>query len=87
VPASYRVEVLVDEFEGALGDSVLLKARWEIFAKDRSLLLTKESKISERINGSSYDALVAAMSIALEGLGRNISGGIISVLQQKPTGK
>src|SRR5512135_69959 len=31
VPASYRVEVNVDRFEGTLGDLVLLNAQWEIF--------------------------------------------------------
>ncbi len=85
VPGSYRVEVLVDRFEGKLGDSALLKAEWGVFAKDRSLLLKKESRISEQINGSSYDALVAAMSSALEKLSRDISGGIMSVLPQEPT--
>jgi uncharacterized lipoprotein YmbA len=84
VPASYRVEVLVDRFEGTPGDSVLLKAQWSAFAKDRSLLLKKESWINEKINGNSYDALVAAMSSALERLSRDISGGIVSVLPQEP---
>jgi uncharacterized lipoprotein YmbA len=85
VPASYRVEVLVDRFEGTHGDSVLLKAQWGVFAKDRSLLLEKESWISEKMNGSDYDALVAAMSTALERLSRDISRGIMSVLSQEPT--
>jgi len=85
VPASYRVEVFVDRFEGTLGDSALLKAQWGVFTKERSSLLKKESRISEQMNGSSYDALVAAMSSALERLGRDISGGIMSVLQQEPT--
>jgi len=85
VPASYGVEVFVDRFEGTLGDSVLLQAQWGVFAKDRKLLLKKESRISERMNGSSYDALVAAMSSALERLSRDISCGIISVLHQEPT--
>ncbi len=85
VPASYRVEVLVDRFEGTLGDSVLLKAQWGVFANDRSLLLKKESRISEQTNGSNYDALVAAMSSALERLSRDISEGIVSVLQREPT--
>ena len=76
VPASYRVEVLVERFEGTLGDSVLLKAQWAVFAKDKRLLLKKEAEISEQMNGSSYDALVAAMSSALERLSRDISGGI-----------
>ncbi len=83
VSTSYRVEVLVDHFEGTLGDSVLLKAQWEIFAKDRRLLLKKGSRISEQMHGGSYDSLVSAMSIALERLGRDISEGIISVVEQE----
>ena len=78
VPASYRVEVLVDRFEGTLGDSVLLEAQWGVFAHDRSLLLKKESKIREQMNGGSYDALITAMSGALEKLSRNIADGIRS---------
>ncbi len=86
VPASYRVEVLVDRFEGTPGDSVLLKAQWGVFAANRSLLLKRESLIREQINGSSYDALVAAMSSALERLSRDIAGGIRSVFQKEQTG-
>ena len=84
VPASYRVEVSVERYEGTLGDSVLLKAQWEVYAHDRSLLMKKESRISEQMNSGSYDALVAAMSGALERLSRDISGGIMFVLQQEP---
>jgi uncharacterized lipoprotein YmbA len=87
VPVSYRVEVLVDRFEGTLGASVLLRAQWAVFAKDKRLLLKKESEISEEMNGSSYEILVAAMSSALERLSGDISGGINSVLQQEPTKK
>ncbi len=85
VPASYRVEVIVDRFEGSLGDSVLLGAQWEVFTADRRRLLRKEARISEQINGSDYEALVAAMSSALERLSREISGGIMDVLQNKPS--
>ena len=87
VPASYRVEVIVDRFEGALGDSVLLKAQWRIFAKDRSLILEKGSQVREQVNGSSYDELVAAMSSALERLSRDICVGIMSVIRQEQTRK
>jgi uncharacterized protein len=86
VPASYRVEVLVDRFEGTLGDSVMLKAQWEVFARNRSLLLKRESMIREQINGGSYDALVAAMSRAIERLSRDIAGGINSVSRKEQTG-
>src|SRR5208337_4986079 len=83
VLASYRVEVLVDRFEGTLGDSVLLKAQWGVFAANRSLLLKRESLIREQINGSSYDALVAVMSSALERLSRDIAAGIRSLFQKE----
>ncbi len=85
LPASYRVEVNVDRFEGTLGDSVLLKAQWEIFAHDGSSLMKKESRISEQMNNGSYDALVAAMSRALGRLSLDVSGGIMFILQQEPT--
>ncbi len=87
VPASYRVEMLVDRFEGTLGDSVLLKARWVVFAQNRSLLLRRESLIREGVNGSSYNALVAARSSALVRLSRDIAGGITSVSQYEQTGR
>lgn len=86
VPASYRVEVIVDRFEGTLGDSVLLKAQWAVFAKDKRLLLKRKAEISEEMNGSSYEALVAAMSSALEKLSQDIAGGIRSVFQKDQTG-
>jgi uncharacterized lipoprotein YmbA len=86
VPASYRVAVLVDRFEGTPGDSVLLKAQWEVFTRNRSLLLKRESLIREQINGGSYDALVAAMSSALERLSQDIADGIRSVSQKEQTG-
>ena len=85
-PPSYRVEVLVDRFEGTLGDSVLLKAQWEVFSHDRSLLLKRESLVREQIHGSSYDALVATMSSTLERLSQDIASGIRSVFQREETG-
>jgi uncharacterized lipoprotein YmbA len=87
VPASYRVEVLVDRFEGALGDSVLLKAQWVVFAQNGRLLLKREAMITAQVGGTSYDALVAAMSSALERLSQDIAGGIRSVSQRKQTGE
>lgn len=85
VPVSYRVELRVDRFEGTLGDSVLLKTQWEILSKEKGLLLKRETSVSEPVNGSSYDALVAAMSNTLERLSRTIADGIISVLRETPT--
>ncbi len=85
LPAAYRVEVLVDHFEGKLGDSVLLQGQWRIFAKDGRLLLEKGSRIREQMGGSSYDQLVDTMSTALERLSRDIYAGIMSVIRKEQT--
>ena len=82
IPSSYRVEVVVDSFEGAIGSSVSLKANWGIVTKNGILQGRRESVINEQVDGSGYDALVAAMSSALERLGRDIAEGIKSVSKE-----
>jgi uncharacterized protein len=79
VPVSYRVQVRVVSFEGTPGDSVLLRAQWSIVTKGKGILLMKESSISEQMNGSGYDALVASMSRAIEKLSREVADGIMSL--------
>ncbi len=76
--SSYRVEMIVSRFEGAVDGAVTLKAQWGIIGKDRSVLLRKESIIVEQVNGNGYDAYVSAMSRAIERLSREIADGIIS---------
>ncbi len=78
LPASYRVEVLIERFDGSLGGMVFLKAHWVIFGQDKRLLHKKESNISEQVHGSSYGELVQSMSRALGRLSRDISDGITS---------
>ena len=85
MPASYRVEVLVDRFDGRLGDSVQLKAQWAVFAKNRTMLLKREATITAQVGGTSYDALVAAMSSVLERLSRDIAAGIGTLFQNVRT--
>ncbi len=74
----YRVEVNIIRFEGAPGKSVLLKARWTIFNRDRALSLHRESIISRKVRGDTYEALVTAMSDSLAALGGDIAGAILS---------
>ena len=78
LPVSYRVQLRIESFEGTPGDSVFLRAHWVISAKGKDVLLKKESAISEQVKGSSYDALVEAMSKAVEKLSREIAEGIMS---------
>jgi hypothetical protein len=84
--ASCRVEVFVDRFEGTLGDSVALQAQWIVFGDRPGVLLRRESLAKELVDGHRYDALVAAMSRALQRLSRDIGDGVISVCEKVQTG-
>ena len=75
----YWVELLVQRFEGTLGGSVKLKTQWGLFSKDKRFIMKRQSVIAEPVNGTGYDALVEAMSRALERLSRDIADGIMSV--------
>jgi len=79
LPAAYRIEMLVNRFEGSLGSAVTLNVQWGVFGKDKGMLFTKEARIVEQVNGNSYDALVEAMSKALDRLGRDIATAIMSL--------
>ncbi len=79
-PSLYRVEVNIIRFEGAPGRSVLLKAQWAVFHREKGMLLNRESVITEQVGGAGYDALVSAMSRALGSLGRDISAALSSLI-------
>ena len=77
---SYRVAVSVSRFDGVLGQSVVLKARWELTVQSggrEEALGVKEGTITETVTGADYDALVAAMQRALIRFGQEIGDGII----------
>jgi uncharacterized lipoprotein YmbA len=77
-PPSCRVEVHVEQFEGTFGDSVVLKAQWQVFAGIDPVLRRRESLIRKEIDGSSYAALAVAMSRAIERLSQDIGEAIRS---------
>ncbi|HMK43411.1 MAG TPA: PqiC family protein [Dissulfurispiraceae bacterium] len=81
-PSAYMVEVRVDRFEGTLGGSVSLRAKWVLYAKDKDPVLKRETIINENANGSSYNALVEAMSSALERMSHDIADGIRSAVPE-----
>jgi uncharacterized lipoprotein YmbA len=77
--ASYRVPVGISRFDGIPGESVVLSARWGIFAKKETTeesLLVNEAAITEKVDGKGYDALVAAMQRALDRLGKEMADSI-----------
>lgn len=77
VPLEFRVTVDVARFDGVLGEAAILDARWTLFRGDLAEpLLSKVTIITERTDGSGYDALVAASSRTLERLSREIAEAI-----------
>ena len=79
----YWVELFVQRFEGTPGGSVVLKAQWGLFSKDKRLILKRQADITEPVNGPGYNALVEAMSSALEKLSRDIADGVLSVAAER----
>src|SRR3954470_5352521 len=73
--ARYRTAVSVSRFDGIPGQSVILQGRWELIeqsgGKEESLGV-REATVTEKIEGESYDALVAAMQRALVRFGQEM---------------
>jgi uncharacterized protein len=81
---SYRVVVSISRFDGVLGHSVVLRARWELRVQSEgkeASVGVKEASVTEEMTGSDYDALVAAMQRALVRFGQQIGDGIAEVKQ------
>ena len=68
---AYSVRIEIERFDGQLGKSVTLKARWRLY-KGKQEILVKRSVITEAVNGRSYSAYIKAQSQALAVLSRNI---------------
>ena len=77
IPAEYRVGVEMLRFDGTVGNSVFLAARWSVWREEeREMLSVGESNIREPVEGQEPADLVEAMSRALETLGREIAAAI-----------
>jgi uncharacterized lipoprotein YmbA len=73
----FQVSVDIARFDGRLGETAVLGARWTLYGRDtREPLLSKVTLVSERTADGSYNALVAASSRALEILSMEIAEAI-----------
>jgi uncharacterized lipoprotein YmbA len=70
----YRVEIVVNQFDGHMGENVTLAATWSIHeeASDK-LEMIKTSAIHKSISGPGYEALVNASSLAVAQLSEEIA--------------
>ncbi|HSB51556.1 MAG TPA: PqiC family protein [Dissulfurispiraceae bacterium] len=84
VPVTYRVGLVIQEFEGTLGGKVILKALWAVSREeDSSVILVRESSYTEDIGENDYSSLVEAMSKALGRLSSDIAAVLKTLPQQK----
>ncbi|HVP76965.1 MAG TPA: PqiC family protein [Thermodesulfobacteriota bacterium] len=73
----YQITVDVIRFDGPLGGDVSLIARWAILeGKEKKLVSVRKSTIIEPSGAKGYEAMVAADSLALEKLSRQIAEAI-----------
>ena len=74
----YRVELGVKQFDGQLGGEVILDAVWVIVVqKTGKALELQHSTITKQMPGMDYAALASASSLAVAGLGREISAELL----------
>ena len=81
ISIDYRVEVEVIRFDGTLGESASLIARWTLFnEKKMRILLTRRSNLSSSATAGDYEALVSAQSQNIAALSREIAEAFKTVI-------
>jgi uncharacterized lipoprotein YmbA len=82
-PLDLRISIDIGRFDGQLGGTVSLEARWSVFDKKDKPILTKVSLIKEPVKDQNYNELVIAMNQALLSLGTEISQAVVSILNSQ----
>ena len=76
-PFRNRMAIEILRFEGSVGGTVVLKARYALLGPDgKKVIAAGESTVREPAGGSDYDSLVAAMSRALAAFSREIAAAV-----------
>jgi uncharacterized lipoprotein YmbA len=77
MPVDYQVTLQVAQFDGTLGEQVVLRAHWQVFTGDgKKLMESGYSVLEEKAEDESVEALVAAESRAVERLSRAVAEAI-----------
>lgn len=82
VPQSFHLNVEVQSFESALGDTATLAALWTVRSPKKGSPVSGRTIVHEPTNGPGYDALVDAHSRALSVMSREIAAVIPSLISQ-----
>ena len=76
IPLEFRIEIDIARFDGTLGGDALLVARWTLYGRQETALLTKVSIISEASGAEGFDNLIAAQNRCLQMLSQEIVDAI-----------
>jgi uncharacterized lipoprotein YmbA len=77
VPIDYQVTVNVIRFDGKPGQEAWLTSRWSLInGQTKEILTVKRSSIQTPVEDNSYEALVAAQSLALAKMSREVADAI-----------
>ena len=80
MPVDYQLTIQVAQFDGILGEQVVLRAHWQVFTGDGEKLLDfASSVIEEKMENQAIDALVTAESRAAERFSREIAAAIVKL--------
>ena len=72
---NYQVRINIERFDGELGKSITLKARWRLL-KNKKEILVKRAVINTKTQGATYSDYVKALSQALKVFSRKIANNI-----------
>jgi len=71
---AYRVEITVHQFDGQMGENVILDVNWSIIAESSNKLeAVRNSLIDKNVPVAGYEALVNASSLAVAQLSEEIA--------------
>ena len=74
---TYRIVLDVHQFDGSLGEKVMLNVTWTITGPEgRTALLVRKSMITQPVSGKDYEAFVAAKSQVIASFSREIAAQI-----------
>ena len=80
VDTDYRIEIDISRFDGSVGESAELIARWAIFDKQGNTIKSITSTlIIEPVQDITYTDMVGALSRALAGLSHELAAAIIQL--------
>jgi hypothetical protein len=89
IPIAYRIMVDVARFDASPGGSALLDADWAIYGNNKEMVLMRKFRVSEKVTGTDFTFVAAAMSKAVEDLSRDIAAGVVELERKAavPTAK